>query len=436
MGISLALTWPVRCSDVGRVGTRNDLALVDAVEVAYRLGPDRATWLASLMEAVGPSLGGGAGVIGFLYDVRRPVSTWFAEGASSGLGPSETSFVAAQFAEADRTDVGRIRRRLPMTSLPRFGRLSEFLGGPTRSAEETQTLVSRLGVLDVVGVHAPIDDARGVLFNVFETDKRAVPRARVPIITKLASHVSAAGRLRELGGGRSEAAVFRADGRLLHADPAVAPSRVALGERVRAWVAARSANEATDAATRLDAWTPLVEGRWSLVERLESDGRRFVVVHENAPDLPDPRALTARERAVVQLVALGDSNKHVAYELGLPLGTVAHALHSGARKLGVRSRAELVRHVRLLLSGSVERVEANPSLLLLAEPRRERAPAPLSALSAAERAVALLAARGERSEAIARARGTTLKTVSNQLSHIYAKLGAKSRADLARILLD
>ncbi len=417
------------------MGTRNDLGLVDAVEAAYRLGPDRATWLASLMDAAGPSLGGGAGVIAFFYDVCRPLSTWFAEGASFGLGPSETSFLAAQFADAEQTDVGRIRRRLPMTTLPRFGRLSEFLGGPTRGAEETRSLVARLGVRDVVGVHAPVGDGRGVLINVFETDQRSVPRARVPIITKLASHVSAAGRLRELGAGRAEAAVFRTDGRLVHAEAAAAPVRVALGERVRAWVAARSTRKKADTAARLDAWTPLVEGRWSLVERLESDGRRFVVVHENAPDLRDPRALTARERAVVQLVALGDANKHVAYELGLPIGTVAHALHSGARKLGVRSRAELVRHVRLLVSGTVERVDAAPSLLVLSEPRRERAPAPLAALSPAERDVALLAARGDRSEAIARARGTTLKTVSNQLSHIYAKLGAKSRADLARLLL-
>lgn len=421
--------------DVWGVGTRNDLALVDAVEVAYRLAPDRASWLASLVEAMGPTLGRGAGVIGFFYDVNRPVSTWFAEGASFGLGPSETSFLAAQFADAEQTDVGRIHRRLPMTTLPRFGRLSQFLGGPTPNAEEARSIVTRLGVRDVVGVHAPVGDGRGVLLNVFETDQRSVPRARVPIITKLASHISAAGRLREVGAGRSESAVFRADGRLLHADAAAAPVRQALGERVRAWVAARSARRTADPVARLDGWTPLVEGRWSLVERLESDGRRFVVVHENAPDLPDPRALTARERAVVQLVALGDSNKHVAYELGLPLGTVAHALHAGARKLGVRSRAELVRHVRLLLAGTVERVETAPSLLVLSEPRREPSSAPLSALSPAERAVALLAARGDRSEAIARARGTTLKTVSNQLSHIYAKLGAKSRADLARLLL-
>ncbi len=415
--------------DVWWVGTRNDLALVDAVEVAYRLTPDRETWLASVVEAAGPSLGGGAGVIGFFYDVNVPVRAWFDGGASYGLGASEMSFLRTLFADAERTDVGRIHRRLPIPDLPRFGRLSEFLDGPTRNAEEARSLVARLGVRDVVGVHVPIGEARGLLFNVFETDQRSVPKARVPTIAKLAAHLGAAARLRELGSGRTEAAVFRPDGRLFHVtDGQPAQARGLLGERVRKWLAARAGR----ATSQLDAWTPLVDGHWSIVERLERDGRRFIVVHENGPELRDPRALSARERAVVQLVALGDANKHIGYELGLPLGTVAHAIHNAARKLGVRTRADLVRHVRLLRAATVERM--GTSLLVVSEPHRGASSDHLAVLSPAERAVVLLAAGGARSDAIAQARGTSVKTVSNQLAHAYAKLGARGRGDLARLV--
>jgi DNA-binding NarL/FixJ family response regulator len=53
--------------------------------------------------------------------------------------------------------------------------------------------------------------------------------------------------------------------------------------------------------------------------------------------------LSARERQVLAFAALGHANKLIAYELGLPESTVSSALRSIARKLGARSRLELVR---------------------------------------------------------------------------------------------
>ena len=83
-------------------------------------------------------------------------------------------------------------------------------------------------------------------------------------------------------------------------------------------------------------------GRWSLVDRFERDGRRFIVARSNEHALPDPRALTPRERAVVHLAALGKPNKLVAYELGLADSTVASHVANAMRKLGVSTRVELV----------------------------------------------------------------------------------------------
>lgn len=55
---------------------------------------------------------------------------------------------------------------------------------------------------------------------------------------------------------------------------------------------------------------------------------------------------------------------------------------------------------------------------------------PLSALTAAERDVALAFAAGESHADIAARRGSSVRTVGNQLASVYAKLGVSSRAEL------
>ena len=54
------------------------------------------------------------------------------------------------------------------------------------------------------------------------------------------------------------------------------------------------------------------------------------------------KVLSPRERAVALLIAGGLSNKEVARELGLSLGTVKAHVHNTFAKLGVRSRRYLI----------------------------------------------------------------------------------------------
>jgi DNA-binding NarL/FixJ family response regulator len=54
-----------------------------------------------------------------------------------------------------------------------------------------------------------------------------------------------------------------------------------------------------------------------------------------------------------------------------------------------------------------------------------------AALSEAEREVAMLAAKGLKNAEIARRRGTSVRTVANQMASILRKLGVSSRYELA-----
>jgi DNA-binding CsgD family transcriptional regulator len=96
----------------------------------------------------------------------------------------------------------------------------------------------------------------------------------------------------------------------------------------------------------LEIWRALVEGRWSMVDWFDSDGRRFVLAHPNPPDLKDPRGLSERERQVATYAALGESNKLVSYRLGISQPKVSTTLKSAMHKLGVQSRPQLVEKLR------------------------------------------------------------------------------------------
>jgi DNA-binding CsgD family transcriptional regulator len=100
-----------------------------------------------------------------------------------------------------------------------------------------------------------------------------------------------------------------------------------------------------DPEASLALWTALVGERYSLVERIDSDGRRLLEARDNPcrPFAPSP--LSERERHVLAYRAMGHANKLVAYELGLSPSAVATYAVRIRRKLGAASRVELVRLV-------------------------------------------------------------------------------------------
>ena len=99
----------------------------------------------------------------------------------------------------------------------------------------------------------------------------------------------------------------------------------------------------TDPAALLEAWRAIYERRWTLVESVESDGRRLLVARVNPPSQhPDP-TLSSRQRQVASLLADGLSQKAIAYELDVAASTVAYHVGNIAKKLGAHSATDAVR---------------------------------------------------------------------------------------------
>jgi DNA-binding CsgD family transcriptional regulator len=105
---------------------------------------------------------------------------------------------------------------------------------------------------------------------------------------------------------------------------------------------ARGRLRASDPEQALGLWKALVRGRWSTVDWFDSDGRRYVLGLPNAPEVGDPRGLTERETQVVALVLCGQSNKLIAYHLGLSTGRISTLLRSAMRKFSVQTRSQLI----------------------------------------------------------------------------------------------
>jgi DNA-binding CsgD family transcriptional regulator len=81
-----------------------------------------------------------------------------------------------------------------------------------------------------------------------------------------------------------------------------------------------------------------------LVDHFESDGKRYVLARRNDVKIGGAEALSERERQAIGFAALGHNNKLIAYEMGISPSTVSVLLLRGARKLGSKTRDEMIAH--------------------------------------------------------------------------------------------
>jgi DNA-binding NarL/FixJ family response regulator len=310
--------------------------LISAVEAAYDLadGSDER-WMGRVLATLRPSLDRGFG-IGAL--INEPDRQPFLPLASIGLPEGWESAMGELMS-------GPSGQRLLVPKRPATA-ASENIGP---KAILSDAAIAKnwhpMGIRDGIGIVG--SDGTGYRITIFAPMAK-VGRLRSDLAVRysqLAAHLSAGLRLRRALSQSSPSAVLDPSGLVVHAEgPARERSaRDALRESAKAIDRARGRLRRTDETEALQAWKALVAGEWSLVDRFDTDGRRYIVAHKNAPALADPRALSKVERQVLALSAGGHSLKLVAYELGLPLSTVSDHRKNAMRKLRIGSRAELLR---------------------------------------------------------------------------------------------
>jgi DNA-binding CsgD family transcriptional regulator len=311
------------------------------VERAYDVDTPTPAWLDAIRDAADRAFGEHIATQAYTFAVRKD-GRFDLHGISSDPGWADLLRRAHQLAAP--AVIRRIYLRGPVCALR-----TTMLPHPSDPGYRE---VREAGLEDITLALGVDPSGAGCALAFLRRDFRALSRSTRLAVERVSAHLASARRLRgSLDPSRpaddlmqGAEAVVAPDGTVLHADGAAreAAARRALRDAARRIDKARCRdNQGTDEEP-LALWRGLVEGRWSLVERFESDGRRILVARKNEPPARSLRALDERERKVTALLALGHSLKLCAYELGRAQSTTSELANSAMRKMGVGSRAELV----------------------------------------------------------------------------------------------
>lgn len=331
-------------------------AIIDFTEGAYDLAIADEDWLPTLLRRGLPVLEQGLGVAGYEYG-RPPCG-------------GDIQIMGVHVASGPKDFAERHLRALATTE-PDVLREQLYPGAATTGSEQVK-LTQRPQDLEHYISH--VDYCKDVLF-LTAVDLRGAgvaivaPLAEVTTLSRqdserwqmLAAHLETGHRLRrdlstpatgESGGTElplGAEAVFEA--RDFPLTDAVGPAQQSVATQKLREAAiridrARGTLRRDDPDEALGIWKAMVRGRWSMIDWFDSDERRYVLALPNSPNTPDPRGLTERENQVVAAAILGHSNKMIAYRLGLSTSRVSTVLRSATRKLGFRTRAQLVKQLR------------------------------------------------------------------------------------------
>ena len=310
---------------------------VSLIEAAYRIDLPTEEWLERISAAGAAAIGATQGAMAFRYDATGDDWIHLMGAALHGLPPTfaQDFFNQPNLPPEDISAISRMFRSL------RFGTLRPFIEQQRLST--LAAVLDRYGVGDMVGANGLDPAGRGCMLLIADRGKPLSSRT-VHLWHRLAAHIAAGNRLRgklekiaktEFDPVRSAQAIIAANGKVEHATGSAKPrsAREALQDALTRIDAARA--ERDDARRSVELWRGLVAGEWSLVEHFERDGRRYFLAHKNDPELGEDRALTLRERQILGYAKLGNSNKLIAYTLGMSSSTVSTLLARARRKVGI-----------------------------------------------------------------------------------------------------
>ena len=301
--------------------------------------------------------------------------------------------------------------------------------------EASRDFFRDMGCGDALAVGAG-DLRAGLIVGGLLPERRPYPAVDRRAMGRVLRSVSVALRARRCLAGAAPVdaadAILTPSGAVVHAAGAAATSSQSL-QALRAAVLRRERERGQGLPTMDgdELWRELVCGRWSLVDDYEEAGGRYLLAVRNDA-YSDTVSLSPVEARAIELSVLGRSPKELADELHISLSRTYAMRQSALEKLSVRSLGEVIGLARRLPGSVLSRIPlGEEALLALKVPAAAR---DLSALTLAERDVVRDLAQGVAQREIARRRGSSPRTIANQVRSIYRKLRVSDRNDLVAFL--
>jgi DNA-binding NarL/FixJ family response regulator len=185
-------------------------------------------------------------------------------------------------------------------------------------------------------------------------------------------------------------------------------------------------------------WRELVSGLCRVVDDFFTDERCYVVLR---PTFGGPAgALDGRRLEILSAVLCGQGQKNIAIDLGLAPSTIALNARLALESLGLRCKPSRVHPLLMLAAKAGSKPCGAPSatlsfiadgaeqLRVVSVPRPDRRL--FRVLPPAELAVIRHLVEGLRYDEIARLRGTSTRTIANQITAVFRRMRASGRNEL------
>jgi DNA-binding CsgD family transcriptional regulator len=328
------------------VAIRTDI--IEPLDAAFRLDvASDAEWIARVSAAMKP-----------LFDERRGTFAWLVRRNPDGPDTLE-SLVHADGPDDLMHSIGAMHQEASpedyATVYPNRDGLYTLGGlyGPRRFYESRllKQWVHDRGMIDAGAIHISLGKNM-LLIGSFLRKAATLPLPVQRFGERLGRRIAQAHRLRRAIADQSArvSAILTPDGRVAHAEGKGANrvTRERLRSAVQRREKARSSLRCREPGEALELFEGLIDGRFTIVDRFDADGRRYLVAFENPPEIAALRAFTAREAEILRRAIDGEPLKRIALDLGITSGAASAYLAAARKKTGLRTREEMVRWFRHL----------------------------------------------------------------------------------------
>jgi len=197
---------------------------------------------------------------------------------------------------------------------------------------------------------------------------------------------------------------------------------------------------ATDEIELCRLWRALAAGHRSVVDTFFSTSRCYLVLTRERVESVDP--VESRRFEIMEAVLGGSRQKCIAIDRGLAPSTVALQFKLGLTSVGVRGRPSRAHPLLMLIASTASvgkcarygrLIWQDRELNVVAIPRPERLLE--GVLPQAELEVVRNIVEGLSYREIARQRGTSTRTIANQIGAVFRRLRVSGRNELVQRLL-